>query len=78
MKQIVSIFNLTLPNFIISPMPIIFSSFFLDNLHERDKHEISDIFCLNSWLKIGLHILNEDKFDKENSAITKNVLSRFS
>ena len=55
--QIVSIFNLTLPNFIISPIFNWLSSFFLEGFQERHKFDISVIFLLKYGLKIGLDIL---------------------
>ena len=40
-----------------SPIPIKFSSFFFDNLHALDRHDISSIFWRKLQLKIGLYIL---------------------
>ena len=58
--QIVSIFNLIRPSFIISPKDNGYCSFFLQNCQLRHNVEISFISFLSSWLKIGPFILKVD------------------
>ena len=55
-----SIFKRTLPNFIISPLFKIFSSFFFEGRQERHKFDISVIFLRKNGLNNGLQILNDN------------------
>ena len=75
--HIVSIFNLTLPIFIISPTSIKFSSFFFETFQALHRQGGSFILLFNPKLKIGLHIFSEngDKLICSNSVITKKLLS---